>query len=309
MNRNQTLFVSLLLAVWVIPMQANAQYHVESAPEAVEVRGPDGTPIATYCRVVPENIELTVESGGFFHPFNTPSGTTVTGLRPEDHLYHRGIFFAWFEMLGDVPADFWGWGQHAPTEGRRIASRAIPRVAIGPEGVEFTAENAWLIEDTAMVDETLEARVWQEDQANIMDLTYTVVPATDITLPRRAFSGFCFRTRIDGEIRAFNQQGEVDLASPSHVDPESNWPSEPWYAYEIRLEDKEAPVGAAVIDHPDNPESLWHNPTAIGMLNPVIMAQEDVHLPAQEPFVLRYRVVAFDGETPTALLDRLYNAW
>ncbi len=284
------------------------QYAVEVTADGVEIRGPAG-PMAVYRRTVPEDVALTVDSGGFFHPFNTPAGTPVTGLRPEDHLYHRGVFFAWFEMLGDVPADFWGWGEHAPVEDRVIVSRAIPEVSASDTGASFTAENEWNAGGEVMVNERLSAHAWTEDGAHVLDLEYTVVPTQDITLPQRAFSGFCFRTRIDGGFQPFSPEGPVDRDLPSHVDPDSNWPPQPWYAYTIDIDGVDQPAGAAVVDHPDNPESLWHNQMAIGMLNPVIMALDDVELPAGEPFVLRYHAVTFDGEVPEDLLNRLAEDW
>jgi hypothetical protein len=64
-----------------------------------------------------------------------------------------------------------------------------------------------------------------------------------------------------------------------------------------------------VIDHPKNPPALWHNHRDIRMLNPCIVAPAEVKLKANEPLVLRYRVVAHDGETPGAELDRLAEQW
>ena len=45
------------------------------------------------------------------------------------------------------------------------------------------------------------------------------------------------------------------------------------------------------------------------MLNPCVVAPAEVKLKANEPLVLRYRVVAHDGETPSKELDRLAAEW
>jgi hypothetical protein len=262
-----------------------------------------------YNRVVPEGIELTVESGGFFHPFNTPGGTPVTGLRPEDHRWHRGIFFAWIEMLGEQSADFWGWGRFAPVENRRIVSRAISDVRAEDDGARFVAENDWIAGDAVMLRERLQVFARRMEGVNVLDLAYTLTPTGDLTIPQRAFGGFCFRTRIDGEIQPFSREGPVELSPPEALDPESNWPPQPWYALMIQLSEDESVVGAAVIDHPDNPESTWHNAFGIGMLNPTIAAPGEVRLEAGESFTLRYRAVTFDGPVPAALLDRLAAEW
>ncbi len=44
------------------------------------------------------------------------------------------------------------------------------------------------------------------------------------------------------------------------------------------------------------------------MLNPAITAPAEVILKANTEMVLRYQVVAFDGEVPVVLLDKLASA-
>jgi hypothetical protein len=100
----------------------------------------------------------------------------------------------------------------------------------------------------------------------------------------------------------------VKLPNPSHLKPESDWPAAPWYGYQLKLKDGTV-AGVAVIDHPKNPPSLWHNHRDVRMLNPCIVAPGEVVLKANEPLVLRYRVVAHDGPTRPDLLDRLAREW
>jgi hypothetical protein len=64
-----------------------------------------------------------------------------------------------------------------------------------------------------------------------------------------------------------------------------------------------------VIDHPKNPPSLWHNVASIRMINPCIVAPRDVAIKANEPLVLHYRVVAWDGALPRELLNALAKEW
>ena len=314
-SRRHTYPVLTLLAIALATypsLQCSTQadpYTAEADEQRLVVRDPGGGELLTYNRVIPEDVALTTESGSYFHPFNTPNGIRVTGLNPEDHLYHRGIFFGWIEMQGEQSADFWGWGRFAPRENRRIVNRAVSDVHAGDEGAGFVSENDWMAGDTLMLTERLEAHVRQIEGANVLDLTYTVTPTTDITLPQRAFGGFCFRTRIDGEIQRFDPQGVVTLPAPNALEPESNWPPQRWYAYTLDVPEEDSLFGGAVIDHPENPASTWHNVFDIGLLQPTIVAEGDVELPADEPLTLRYRAVTFDGEVPTALLDRLAAEW
>jgi hypothetical protein len=92
------------------------------------------------------------------------------------------------------------------------------------------------------------------------------------------------------------------------VKPESDWPAKPWYGYTLTLDDGKV-AGVAVIDHPKNPPSLWHNHRDIRMLNPCIVAPGEVKLKANQPLVLRYRVVAHDGKTPVEALSKMAEVW
>ena len=64
-----------------------------------------------------------------------------------------------------------------------------------------------------------------------------------------------------------------------------------------------AEVGVAIVPRGGHPPKTWHCPRDIRMLNPAITAPAAVVLKGGAVTTLRYRVVAFDGAVPTALLD------
>ena len=274
-----------------------------------------GMEVVRYVLKKPADVKLPVDSGGYFHPLRTPSGVVVTDVAPADHPHHRGVFLAWVEMHGVKDADFWGWGEHAPIKDRRIINREVSEVGSSASSdaggstasAGFRARNDWVAEGEAIVREDLQASVQARRDANVLDLTYTLTPTADLTLSRWAFSGFCVRTlgpAAASQITAYGPDRPVDLPNPSHVKPESDWPAAPWYGYTLKLKDGKT-VGVAVIDHPKNPPSLWHNHRDVRMLNPCIVAPDKVVLKKGQPLVLRYRVVAHDGQTPRSLMDAL----
>lgn len=269
-----------------------------------------GKPVLVYQLERPADSKLPVDSACYFHPVTTPSGTVVTDVAPKDHPHHRGIFLAWVEMHGKKDADFWGWGEHAPTKDRRIAHASTAATRASLEGAGMDVRNEWLAEGEPLVHEALTASVRPDPAAKayVIDLTYTLTPTADLTLSRWAFSGFCVRANGASQVTAYSPAGAVELPNPSHVKPESDWPAAPWYGYTLKFDDGKV-AGVAVIDHPQNPPSLWHNHRDIRMLNPCIVAPAEVKLKANGPLVLRYRVIAHDGVTPVAELDRLAKEW
>jgi hypothetical protein len=91
--------------------------------------------------------------------------------------------------------------------------------------------------------------------------------------------------------------------------PGLNWPSARWYDYTIRLKDGGKTIGVAVIDHPKNPTTTWHNSTRLWMVHPVITADGPFIIPHGQTLSLRYRVVTHDGDTPTTVLNKLAAEW
>src|SRR6266853_931755 len=58
------------------------------------------------------------------------------------------------------------------------------------------------------------------------------------------------------------------------------------YACEQTLADGKQ-IGAAVLNHPKNPPTLWHNHPDIRMINPCIVATAEVELKGGKPLGLR----------------------
>jgi hypothetical protein len=287
---------------------AAPRFNVQRSQTHVNIRTPEGKEILQYQLQRPADSKLSVDSACYFHPVSTPKGVVVTEVAPSDHLHHRGIFLAWVEMHGRDEADFWGWGEHAPTKNRTIVNREVSQPVSNTTNAGFRARNEWRAETNVVLTEQLQAAARTEGPANIVDLVYSLTAKDDLTLSQWAFSGFCVRVRKDGKIEAEAPEGPVALPNPKHTEPATDWPAAAWYGYSLALADGNI-VGAAVIDHPQNPRSLWHNHRDVRMLNPCIVAPGAVTMKAGVPLVLRYRVVVYDGPTPRELLNKLAKDW
>ncbi len=300
MNR---LLMLAVLAAFASVAPAHAQLAIVRDDHMISVRRGE-TELLRYWLTKPPGTALSVESASFFHPLATPSGIPVTEVGPADHKHHRGIFLGWVEMHGRKDADFWGWGAHAPVTNRVIVATKDGTVRSANGVVSYSVENEWRADGEAMIVEKLDAQLTARPEANWLDLHYALTPTQDITLARWAFSGFCVRTRRDGKLTAFSPKGEVRLPNPVHTNPDSDWPAERWYAVRLALAEGQT-IGVAVIDHPANPPTLWHNHRDTFMLNPCIVAPKALELKQGKTLHLRYRVVAFDGEPPASRLNRL----
>ena len=301
----------------------SGSYELESVAAGKSLKAPGGGTVLTYLTSRPEGSNLRANSACCFHPVTTPSGERLTDLAPGDHVHHRGIFLAWhsidfrrtadFSKMGptrpthgfDIArADFWGWGEFAPTDQRVIRNKDVQLVKATDSAAELAIRNDWMIRNTRRVDEQTTAAWRSRDGANILDLTYALTPDWDMTLNQTPFGGFCVRARNDGNSWYEGPSGKISLPDPHYSAADLNWPAAEWYAYVISLSSGKT-IGCAVVDHPANPPSTWHNPRYVWMVNPCIVATTPVTVAAGRPLTLRYRVITFDGPVPVGLVRDL----
>jgi hypothetical protein len=307
---------------------AEQAYTLVPVQGGMQLRAPNGNIVLEYVTVKPENIGLTAPSAAYFDPVNTPSGIRVTNVAPNDHPHHRGIFFGFMNSEFHVPndysdappthpirgftverGDFWAWGAYAPREGRIIQNKDVKLISADSHHAQLEIHNDWLIDNHKMLNETDEVMVTERDHVYVLDFYYRLAPLYDYDILQTAFGGFDFQAQKYGDSYFSTASGKVTLADPHYSYPLSDWPSEPWYDYTIKLQSDGKTVGAAVFDHPLNPPTLWHNARYLWMLNPCITALGPITIHPDAPLTLRYRVVVHDGPPPTELLQRLSEQW
>ncbi len=280
-------------------------------PHGKVLKDPDGRTVFRYMTKKPAETKLSANSVCCLYPLNTPSEERVVDFAPSDHPHHRGVFLAWHSISAKKArkkADFWGWGAWAPTDGRRIKNSSVKLLQADSERAMLEVYNDWLVGNVKMIDEITFIVARQEESAYVVDLNYHLTPAMDITLDKTAFGGLCAKARKDGSGSYYSPSGLVKLPNPHHLKPETDWPAADWYDYTMKL-DSGKTVGLAVLDHPANPPTTWHNLAPIAMVNPCIVAPGPVKINKGQTLQLRYRLVVHDGPTPVELLKKLTNEW
>lgn len=285
-----------------------APYSISTDELGMVVKTPDGRTMFRYMTRKPAESKLAANSVCCLYPLNAPSGERVVDFAPPDHPHHRGVFLTWHAIDGKIPADFWGWGEWAPTKNRVIENRSLKPGQVDAAGAVLAVRNEWVAEGQTLVEENTTITARQVEGAYVVDLDFTITPQADLTLRHTAFGGLCVKSRQAQDGKYTDAQGEVKRDAPHHLKPETDWPAADWYDYTCTV-DSGKTIGVAVIDHPENPPSLWHNLKAIAMVNPCIVAQGPVTLKAKAPLRLRYRLVVHDGAPPTEVLEKLSKQW
>jgi hypothetical protein len=76
----------------------------------IEITNDEKT-VLTYHKAVmppPDGQSKIFERSGFIHPIKSPLGGVVTGIHPDDHIHHMGLWHAWVETYHNGRnLDFW----------------------------------------------------------------------------------------------------------------------------------------------------------------------------------------------------------
>jgi hypothetical protein len=258
----------------------------------------------------------------------TPTGEIVTALAPDDHPHHRGIFFGWHDSefrtpvnldnygphkplraLNITKADFWGWGAFATRDGRVVENREVKLVRSDARQAALEIRNNWNVGTRTMAEEVNLASVAERDGVFVLDLEYRITPSADYVLNRASFGWFDVQGRKDGESYFRRRVGQARPRRRPLLAARSQLAAGAVVRLQHPAQRQRKTVGFAVIDHADNPYTTWHNSSKLWMLNPVITASGPITIFRGQTMTLRYRVVVHDGDTPTALIERLAAEW
>ena len=305
-NRHWTLSCTLLIVAWQVILATGTSEAAESATFRFEpsehgktLLTPDGRVVFQYMIQKPEKTNLSANSTCCLYPLNSPKGTRVVDLAPGDHRHHRGVFLAWHAMQFTERADFWGWGEMAPTENRKIDNLSLRLVDAETDRANVSAKNAWKIGDRMVLHEECLLTVQEKNTTFVIDFHFRLTPTENMVIDRSAFGGFCVKSRQDGTRTFFNPQGKVDLPPPHHLKPETDWPNAPFYDYTFLLPSGKK-AGIMVMSGPENPPTRWHNLLSIAMINPCIVAADSVQIEKGKTLSLKYRLIVHDGPRPEA---------
>ena len=230
------------------------------------------------------------------HPLRTPGGRCLTRVEPEDHPWHRGLWFTIKYVNGD---NFW---EEAP-----------------PYGVLRHRDDTtvdWIRPDKETVAIREQRRLTHVELgagAYAIDLSFELEPQTDTVLDRTEFTtwggygGLSFRGAGDWAdtrlLLADGSEHERVLGTPS------------------RWCDLSSPAaGVAFLDAPINPSHPvpWYASTRAAtygdegwsnFLNAAFLWEGPMDLAAGHVLRFDYRVVVHDGIWDAARVERSYREW
>lgn len=259
----------------------------------------------------------------YVHPIHTLSGVPMTAYQPSDHVWHRGLWFAWKYING---VNYWEEAARPEEGGRQFSDGRTS--CIGTESLSFRNDAAVVIHAISYTapdgTETLheDRRVvvhppgdngnFRMDFAHLftagkIEVTLDVTTVTPES-PWGGYAGLGIRTaRSLQRFRALSSEGlEGDKANGSR----SRWAD----LSGVADGGVERSAGVAIFAHPQNPRFpsptyVYHRPEAFGYLNLNPIRDEPLVLSAHEQLRLAYRVLIHDGGADPRLFDAEHAAF
>ena len=256
-----------------------------------------------FYQVKPKTVDGKYERSGYVHPLYSLNGTVLTEDMPEDHPYHRGIFWAWHQIIVNDKSVADGW----TSENISFVPENV-RVERSGKSCTIRSKLVWRVKDSAngsdtnVIDESAKITVRPATgNYRVIDFEIVLKPLMDnVKLggsdDAKGYGGFCMRIKLPDDIRFIS--GDKDV-TPADTALEAG----PWMNFKM------SDGGIILMGHRDGGERSsfpWILRKSKSMQNvpypgrtPVKVAGEGLHL--------HYRVVVHNNHITDDEINTLYK--
>lgn len=251
----------------------------------------------------------------YVHPLRTSEGTLLTSYQPSDHVWHRGLWFAWKYING---VNYWEEEPNAKgvlvSEGATIALKgetlrydgdaavlAHELKYVAPDKAITMRETRQIIVQPPSMDGTFRLDFAHAFTVGDMEIELSATPVTKET-PWGGYAGLGIRTaRSLQQFKVLNNEGRADDVVNGAF---SKWVD----LSGVADGGLERAAGVTLFDHPDNmrhpsPTYVFNDATVFGYSNLSLVRNEPLKLLAGASLNLAYRVLVHNGWADPSAYD------
>jgi hypothetical protein len=237
----------------------------------------------------------------YFHPVYDLNGNVITEDFPEDHLHHRGIFWAWHQILIDGekicdPWDIKNFGQKV----RDIEFRLTEK-----RNGELKYTSYWFTNDkpddpfmcikTKVTVHPRSVRYRQIDfeiELHALEHNFSIGGSDNI----KGYGGFSFRLKTNANSEFYNSFDEQ--ITPQNTAMKCG-------AF-VNIVNPELKRGVVIYNKPQNPEITgWILRQGNSSQNCAWPGREPVELLLEQPVTLRYSILIHNGKLKKQAIERI----
>ena len=300
---------AFLIGVTLVATIVNGQHFTTiKSNEGIEIL--ENHKKVLFYQVRPKSVDGKYERAGFIHPLYSFNEKSLTEDMPKDHPYHRGIFWAWHQIIWNDKQIADGWiSQNISWEPSKITTQKKRK------SITLRSEMLWksALDDnglTAIVREQTRITVYRSTrQSRIIDFDIRLFALQDSLKiggsdDEKGYGGFCLRLKLPEDISFVSGDTELTpLETAVHAGP--------WMNFTGSFDGKDArKIGIAVFCDNSNPGFLgqWILRKKESMQNIVYPGRTPVAL-SKNGLRLRYRLVIHDTNIERSDLENLYQEY
>src|SRR5688572_6013094 len=99
--------IAIVVMLCVINKNSAQGFSYKKSVEGIEIS--ESNKPVLFLQTKPKSVNGKYERSGYVHPLYGLKGNVLTEDMPEDHPYHRGIFWAWHQVVVDGKNVADGW--------------------------------------------------------------------------------------------------------------------------------------------------------------------------------------------------------
>lgn len=267
----------------------------------------------------PEGVDPLFKRSGFIHPLWSPGGEILTRVQAPDHYHHYGVWGPWtLTHIDNRKVDFWNLYEGEGTvQFAAFLSETVGDIFSGfralQQHVDFGAKG----EDQIAINETLDVRVWNiNDKVRVVDYTTvlnTPLPNGILLDAYRYGGGIGFRAT-----EKWTKDNSTVLTSEGKIRIDADGSNARWCIVEGESGVEEGRSGILFLSHPSNrahpePMRVWPIDANGGrgdmyfQFTPI--RHESWKLKKGNNYVLKYRMIVFDGKIDKETADMYWNSF
>jgi len=300
---------AFLIGVTLVATIVNGQHFTTiKSDEGIEIL--ENHKKVLFYQVRPKSVDGKYERAGFIHPLYSFNEKSLTEDMPNDHPYHRGIFWAWHQIIWNNKQIADGWiSQNISWEPSKITTQKKRK------SITLRSEMLWksALDDnglTAIVREQTRITVYRSTrQSRIIDFDIRLFALQDSLKiggsdDEKGYGGFCLRLKLPEDISFVSGDTELTpLETAVHAGP--------WMNFTGSFDGKDArKIGIAVFCDNSNPGFLgqWILRKKESIQNIVYPGRTPGAL-SKNGLRLRYRLVIHDPNIERGDLENLYKEY
>ena len=208
----QRLAAFISFFIFINPITAQ-QFSYKKSSEGIEI-SENNKPVLFY-QTKPKSVGGKYEKSGYVHPLYDLAGNVLTEDMPEDHPFHRGIFWAWHQIIVDGKniADGWTSEKIAFVPGKMQVTKSNKNIILSSQMVWQTSDSNKA--PLNIVNEITRINIFNaKENYRVIDFNILLKPLVDLKLggsdDAKGYGGFCVRLKLPEKVQFISGTNNIE---------------------------------------------------------------------------------------------------